>query len=120
MDDECEVWRRVSPPEVLDTATGRLVPRGPDRAVVYNGPCYISLNGLRPLPGDTGERYGTTARYTAALPIASADVLLGDRLTVISSRRDAALVGREFEVKNVNPTSWAVSRKVEMDLVDPV
>lgn len=131
MDDTCIIARDPggTKDDALDPVTGKLVTNAalvvyPTEAMAIADPQVITDGGpcsLRPV----GEGFTTTQTrvqggdaqtyrtYNLKLPINKApDILEGDFVTVLSSRRDPLLPGVKFRVREIAHSTFSISRRV--------
>jgi hypothetical protein len=120
MDDVCIVLRDIdgTGDAVLDRNTGLL---GDDPTVpVYSGHCLVGSATLAESAVEREEGGTFVPRGTQAVSIPlqymrdhpEAEPLEGDLVVVVSSRRDPALVGKQFNVVRIVDKTMAVSRKM--------
>lgn len=120
MDDTCTITRdpQGEDDSQFDGNTGQLFADQGDPEPVWTGRCKVSSAGL--ISGTHGEQEGgatVNARiYEGAIPIDAPEILIGDVLTLESSRRDLLLVGKQFRVTDVRYGSFSVSRKFVLEL----
>lgn len=115
MVDQCRI---TSDPEgagddVLDQATGELVPPASDTSTVYEGPCVVYL---RPRAERTDEQGGATMTvqdYIGAIPLAETAPRIGDTFTVTDTR-DPRFVNRSFRIVEVLGGTYAVTRDLRL------
>lgn len=116
MDDGVTLTRDVAgtADAILDNGTGQLVQAA--RQLIYAGKAMITGQG----GGSTSERSGqyiVPSSPTLYLPLSymranpGAEPARGDYVTVTSSRRDPAMVGRVYEVVDLSGGTIIVSRK---------
>lgn len=118
MDDTCVIARPApdgSKDVELDPVTLKPLP-GQDATTLYDGPCTISPADTTAQESTVGGQAQTTTRYKLKLPIndSPADLLTGDQVTLSSSRRDPAAVGRTYLVSEETTGTMSVSRMVLM------
>lgn len=127
-EDKLEVWRDSAghADDVLDEATGKLVPPSPDVVLVWHGLGAIMSLGLpaltKPLDGATVRELPSTD-YQAVLPVEAPEVRPDDLVRVAGSvrpggPRDPQLVGRRFRVSDANVGSYTVVRIVRVQVID--
>lgn len=119
MDDGCTLTRDLdgTAGAFLDSTTGQLVQAA--LALVYSGKCLITGQG----GGSSTDRAGqhvVPSSPTLYLPLShmrlnpAAEPHRGDYVTVTSSRRDPAMVGRVYEVVDLSGGTITVSRKCSL------
>lgn len=111
MTDTCTITRPSGTP-VLDPDTGDYT--GGGTTTVYSGPCRVKPRVSRG-PGDqveAGERPVQVWPYVISLPIDVTGVEVDDLVTVTTSALDAALVGRQLVVKNIEAGSQITARRL--------
>jgi len=113
MDDTCLITRdsQGGEDDVLNQTTGAVTPPTADKSTVYSGRCYLSGYGAGYQAGPRGGGIERDAQYTLSLPLSCPDLREGDVAVMTSARRDRALVGIRFVVKNPVNSTFAVSRK---------
>lgn len=91
--------------DILDVATGALVPPDPDRTRLWIGPAAVLAD----------REDGT---YRVLLPLAAPLLEVGDEIVVSASGNDAQLVGRRVRVRGVpRGGTFAVVRIVHCEAV---
>ena len=122
MDEACSISRNVGSDSdaVLDQATGQLVQAGP--AVVYVGKCSVTGGGGGSTDEEGHQLTTLTDSYQLGLPLAwfranpSQEPQEGDVVLITSSRRDPALVGRSYTIKEIDAKTFSVQRKCYLRL----
>jgi hypothetical protein len=122
--DTCRVDRDLPgvDDDELDEETGLLVPPADDDSTIYTGACAVLVDTDRVAQAagsDMGQQPypDRDPHYSALLPVTAPHLLAGDELTILTSQRDAQLVGRRFRVIKDGPvTTFAVVRKVPLDV----
>lgn len=116
MDDSCRIARPLvdpdDPPAVYDATTHPDHASGDEggaRVMVSDGGGATGSGGL--VDADDAYRY----THTADVPRDVTEVREGDVLTVLTSRRDPALVGTDFIVRKVIVETFAVSRTLGLE-----
>ena len=122
MDDTCTISLDAAgvSDDAMDLATGALVPVGTAQPL-YEGPCMLTPTA----PGDgTPEATAPSAeptdaarqRYRLLLPLLDSPAIpAGAVLTVLTSRRDALLVGARFRADSAGQVStFSIARPVGM------
>lgn len=79
---------------------------------IYEGVGIVSSYGQEPRSKAEGEGETKEATYTIRIPVSADDVYENDVVIVLSSGRDAAMVGEEFLVVGVVYSTFAVSRNL--------
>lgn len=120
MDDTCEIRfdAEGTTDDVLDEETGKLVRRAGDATLLYSGKCKIAPWGQdQPRVRTTDDLEQRPRWYRLGLPIDETAPPRGAVVTMTSTRRDPWLVGKELVVKENIGSTFAVSRKVMVELV---
>lgn len=118
MDDTCTITRNPDglADAELDQDTMELVdPAGLTTVYGPNKKCSVSAPGGIGIGDATREQGGeqfVLRVYQVTIPLESAEVLKGDKVRIVSSRRDRLLVGQEFTVRDIVYGSMSVSRKL--------
>lgn len=118
MDDVLKVTRNPSGEDdsTLDDE-GHLVEKAP--VDVYEGKGMVTVassNVALPQKAEEGGGYYVQMSYSAAIPIgADAELLEGDLVVVLSSRRDPSLLTKVFYVHKIVGSTMAVSRKFQLE-----
>ena len=126
LDDTCRIVRDFGNPndsldDVFDEETGSLTPPSPEGTTVYSGKCKFSpILSSEPRYAQEGEGFEGRRYYNLSLLKATSNVKIGDTVTITSSRRDPASVGKVFHIREVVYTSWAIQRKCVMELRQPI
>lgn len=117
MDDTCTITTDTGvDDDVLNPATGVLAPVGAP-AVIYDGKCKVAPAGQdRDRAIMEGGRSIGVREYRGSLPLDAITPPRGAVLKITSSRRDPELVDKEFEIKDVIMSSFAVQRKLALEL----
>ena len=102
------VWRdpQGSDDDVLDEETGIWAPPDGDLDKIYEGPLKV---------GHTSEE--GDPKDLVSLPLSSPTILKGDWVQITGAYRDPELVGKWFRVQDVQWSTYAVSRKLEVQTV---
>jgi hypothetical protein len=115
MDDSCEI-RRPAGKAAIDPVT--LMPTGAAGALVYSGPCILSLADTQPSEQAVAEGTSpTVARYVLKVPVGSieaAGARSGDVVLMTSSRRDPAMSGQRLLVEDVAFKTMGVVRRIPL------
>ncbi|MFE7276878.1 DUF6093 family protein [Streptomyces sp. NPDC057623] len=128
LDDKLEAWRDSASrtDDVLDDATGQLVPPAPDELLIWNGLGAVMPLGrpavTRPLSGAFAVEPPTT-EYQAVLPVDAPELRPDDVIRVAGSARpggprDPQLVGRRFRVSDEAVGTFSVVRIVRVQVID--
>ncbi|GAA1919815.1 DUF6093 family protein [Streptantibioticus ferralitis] len=127
LDDKVEVWRDSDgrADDVLDEATGQLVPPSPEEVLVWDGLGAVMPLGrpaiTKPLDGSVSQAPPTTD-YQAVLPVDVPALRPDDVLRVAGSirpdgPRDPQLMGRRFRVSDANVGTYSVVRIVRIQVI---
>lgn len=117
MDDTCDIVTDTGVgDDVLNPDTGTLVTVGVP-ITIYSGRCKVSPAGQdRDRAVEEGGRNIGVREYRGSVPLSAPVPPRGAVLTLTSSRRDPALVGKAFEVKDVVMSTFAVQRRLVLEL----
>ncbi len=122
MADTCLITRDAEGPDddTLDSATGLLVRPAGEPSTVYAGKCWVRPGGLSRSLAERnraeGGAYFTAQTFDAAIPVSATIPLPGDEFTITAASTDATLVGRVFRVSAVDSTTFAVDRRLRLEL----
>lgn len=139
MDDACVIQRnpRFLADDTLNDTTGALVAPGPELTTIYDSTATGDSGRSLASSDDTGGKCTVTPIpaglfsnhpvreggaeirrqvYRATVPIDAPEIRAGDYLTVTGSRRDPSLVGQTFTVETISHSTFAVSRKLTVEL----
>lgn len=110
--DRCRITRDAegTSDDVLDRTTNKLAPPSPDTTTVYEGPCLISSAILRETESVEGGRPVYRRRRRARVPMSAPLARAEDRLEVLSSESDPAMVGKRYKVIDAGVNSIGVTR----------
>jgi hypothetical protein len=109
MGDACTI-RRENSSDTTDPVTGVGTRT---YTTIYIGKCRIQQQAAIARPHDVGENKVWLVRFDLQLPVAtSADLQVGDQVTITASVNDPDLVGRVFAVNELAHKSEATSRRV--------
>lgn len=128
LDDKLEAWRDSGgrADDVLDEATGKLVPPAPDEVLIWDGLGAVMPLGrpaiTKPLDGSVAPEPPTTD-YQAVLPVQAPELRPDDVIRVAGSvrpggPRDPQLVGRRFRVSDKSVGTYSVVRIVRVQVID--
>lgn len=117
MDDTCTITLTSGVgDDTLDIATGELVPVGTP-TLIYDGRCKVAPAGQdRDRAVNEGGRDVGVREYKGSIPLTAPTPPRGSVLTITSSRRDPELVGKSFEVKDLLMSTFAVQRRMSLEL----
>ena len=112
--DECRIDRDAgTSDDTFNPTTGTWTSTTP--TVVYDGPCWVrdglSAANRRVQEGGTEA---TEQQWVVKLPDMTADVAVGDLVTITASV-DERLVGRRFVVRDIGGGSFKVARTLMCD-----
>lgn len=120
MDDTCVITRNDAgdTDAVLDQNTGQLVQN--PASTRYEGRCLLKApSGLVNRPAEQGGMFYTLSTYQLKLPLSELDESTepqpGDLVLMTSSRRDPAVVGKQFRILSVDVRTMAVSRVCNLE-----
>lgn len=116
MDDACRIEQNMGGDvdAVLDQVTGELVQPAP--VTVYVGKCTITGGGGASVTEEGGQLLARDP-YQVQLPLSwlrahpDQEPQVGMTLLVTSARRDPRLVGRQFDITDVEAKTFSVSRR---------
>ena len=116
MVDVCVVYRdsEGSADDVLDDATGSLIPPASDQDEVYRGCCLLRTQNIQDRHEDEGGAILARKLQGARVPV-SAAIAPGDVLLVLAARHDPQLVGRRAVVIDAEVRTFAVTRKLTLE-----
>lgn len=117
MDDTCVITVDSGvDDDVLNEASGELVEVGAPEPL-YSGRCKVAPAGQdRDRQVIEGGRKIAVREYRGSIPLDAPVPPRGAILVITSSRRDPELVAKEFEVKDVIMSTFAVQRKLSLEL----
>lgn len=119
MTDECVITRRGAPsgPLVIDPDTGMYPPDSIDD--IYTGKCSIRIPGtvstgkVRPSAGDIASLLNAIF----AIPVQSPTLVVTDRILITDSKFNPSMVGLEFEVIGLLPSTHVTKQRVAIEAV---
>lgn len=119
--DECIITRDTegTGDDVWSSATGTYAPPPNDTTTIYSGKCIVSNSGS----GSTAEyggEYFVETTYWLTVPLEADELRSEDIVTVTASLRDPELIDKIFLIKEPLFTTFAVSRRVRMELLQEV
>lgn len=109
MVDACEVSR---PDGIADPLTGE-----PPRLPIWGGPARVQTWEPQESNPEAGGSNLTVQRYSVHVPVGAFRPLIGDVVTVTSSKHDPYLVGREFRVVALLHKSQATAYRLSVEEV---
>ncbi len=122
MTDTCLITRDAEGPDddTLNTSTGVLTPPAGEPTTIYNGKCWVRPGGLSRSLAERnraeGGAYYTAQTFDAAIPVSAPVPKPGDEFTLTVASTDPTLVGRVFWVRAVDSTTFAVDRRLRLEL----
>lgn len=119
MDDTCRILDdRGTRDAILDPTTLAMI--DPEPPILYEGHCLVSHQTLQPDDLELGDAPVTQSLQPIKIPIdAAGPFAAGNRLVVLSSRRDSALAGTMFEVVHIPVHTFAVMRELRCRRLTP-
>lgn len=108
--DTCTIQRdQGTSDDTFDPNTGTWTKTGP--TTTYTGACMVrDSTNVAAGRGVEGAVEGTEQRWVVKLPDLTADVAVGDLVTITASVNDPRLVGRRFVVADIGGGTFKVSR----------
>lgn len=92
-----------------DTTLTRSKPVG-DASTLYSGPCMIRPAGLSQRAEQEGEAASFVDIFRLRIPVSATVIPIGATVTIGSCPNDPSMVGRQFNVQQVEGGTYAVSR----------
>ena len=122
MDDTCTVFRDSSGTrdDVFDQTTGAYTPPPLDVVSVYSGPCLLTVQGNVGRDANRGGGSFQIVGYKLQIPIAGPNLEVGDWVTLDSSRRDPAGVGKRFQIARPQYSTLALTRAASLTAEEEV
>jgi len=87
----------------------------PDWAEIYDGPALVKAETQRASTASEGGAGVLLEPYLVTLPLPSPELLVGDRVTVVTNVRDPALVDKVLRVAEPLYFTFAVSRQARCE-----
>lgn len=115
MDDDCVIARPGAPTGRVNPTNGRpmLGPAGE----VYAGPCLVASGNPTDMPAERGGVVAPVDETNISIPLGAPLVPTpGDLVVITGSRRDPDLTGRVFKVLAIPYKSFAISRKLRVEV----
>jgi hypothetical protein len=113
--DTCRIDRDAgTADDTFDPSTGTWTSTSP--TVPYEGPCWVrdAMSNAADRRVDTGAVEATLQQWIVKVPDLSADVAVGDLVTITDSQ-DPRLIGRRFVVRDIGGGTYKVARTLTCD-----